>query len=283
MTNKKKLISIVMLIVTLILSVTLIFGWYTINDDATSLTLKVTKIDSQVYLYQGVDSNNNGIPDLTKRYTEKELEDIQKNYPKSKKEYYTETRAFKYIGMNYALSSDTTTTIDLQYDINLYPTQSETLKFSVFNNSDGVNYISFEFADTTYTDQSQVNLLKCLSVRVGQVKNNTFSTNTPDKTSSDVSISMQNKVYFGSYLTEKKDGISNMGLDIGDVKVEGQMDKNDTLNNDVCDLWFEFTLETYDVIKKQFGADYLSESDYQALSGKSLTLPILKATLELRI
>lgn len=282
MKNVKKLISIFMLIVALLFSLTMVFGWYTINDDANSLTLKVTKIDSQIYLYEGLDDNNNGIPNLFNRY-EDEGASIKSKYPKDKLEYYTETRAFNYINMNYATTEELSTTIDLTYNMSLYPTQSKTLKFSIVNKSEGVNYISFEFADTEYTESEKINLLKCLSVRVGDVVNNTFSTDTPDKTSEDVSIQIKNKVYFGSYINDSKNGIKNMSLNIGDIAVQGSINKDTTKNDDVHDLWFEFTLETYESIKAVFGSDYITEADYQAISGKQLQLPVLKATLELRV
>jgi hypothetical protein len=290
MKNVKKLISIFMLIVALCLSITVIFGWYTINDDANSLTLKVTKIDSQIYLYEALDDNNNGIPNLLSRY-EDEGESITKSWPENKKtdpklSYYTETRAFNYINMNYATTDETEAEIDLKYNINLYPTQSKTLKFSIVNKSEGVNYISFEFADTTYTEQSDINLLKCLSVRVGDVINNTFKEGeTPNIESEDVSITMKDKVYFADFIktVDNKEGIKDMTLDLGDIVVQGSVNKNESKNDDVHDLWFEFTLESYDSITQKFGSDYITESDYQALAGKSLTLPILKATLELRV
>ena len=40
MKKVKKLISIFMLVVALFFSLTMVFGWYTINDDANSLTLQ---------------------------------------------------------------------------------------------------------------------------------------------------------------------------------------------------------------------------------------------------
>ena len=282
MKKVKKLISIFMLVVALFFSLTMVFGWYTINDDANSLTLKVTKIDSQIYLYEGLDDNNNGIPNLFKRY-EDEGESIKSKYPEDKLEYYTETRAFNYINMNYATTEELSTTIDLTYNMSLYPTQSKTLKFSIVNKSEGVNYISFEFADTEYTESEKINLLKCLSVRVGDVINNTFSTDVPDKTSEDVSVQMEDKVYFGEYINDSKNGIKNMSLNIGDIAVQGLINKDSSKNDDVHDLWFEFTLETYESITAEFGTDYIAEADYQAISGKQLQLPVLKATLELRV
>ncbi len=282
MNNGKKLITIFMLIVTLVLSISIIYGWYTINDDANNITLKVTKIDSQVYLYEGLDDNNNGIPNLLKRY-EDEGESIKTNYPKDKLEYYTETRAFSYINMNYATTDEVSATIDLTYDISLYPTQSKVLKFSIVNKSEGVNYISFEFADTSYSDQKKINLLKCLSVRVGDVINNTFNTNSPSNISEDISVSMSNKFYFGTYINANKNGISDMALNLGDIEVKGSVDKDKSKNDNVHDLWFEFTLETYESLVAQFGSDYISESDYQAISNETLKLPVLKAILELRV
>ncbi len=282
MKKVKKLISIFMLVVALFFSLTMVFGWYTINDDANSLTLKVTKIDSQIYLYEGLDDNNNGIPNLFKR-CEDEGESIKSKYPEDKLEYYTETRAFNYINMNYATTEELSTTIDLTYNMSLYPTQSKTLKFSIVNKSEGVNYISFEFADTEYTESEKINLLKCLSVRVGDVINNTFSTDVPDKTSEDVSVQMKDKVYFGEYINDSKNGIKNMSLNIGDIAVQGLINKDSSKNDDVHDLWFEFTLETYESITAEFGTDYIAEADYQAISGKQLQLPVLKATLELRV
>ncbi len=282
MKNVKKLITIFMLIVTLVLSISIIYGWYTINDDTNNITLKVTKIDSQVYLYEGLDDNNNGIPNLLERY-EDEGKSITSKYPKDKLEYYTETRAFEYINMNYATTDEVSATIDLTYDISLYPTQSKVLKFSIVNKSEGVNYISFEFADTSYTEQNKINLLKCLSVRVGDVINNTFNTDSPDNTSEDISVSMYNKFYFGKYLNNNKNGISNMALNLGDIAIKGSVDKDRVKNDDVHDLWFEFTLETYESLVAQFGTDYISESEYQAISKETLKLPVLKAILELRV
>lgn len=284
MKNKrfKLVMSILGIVMTLSLTLTLVFGWKIFIAEVNSITLKVIKIDSEVYLYQAIDSNYNGVPDLLSEYSSDEIATIQTGYPENKKEYYTENKAFSYLGYRYALSSDSSTDEYLTFDLDeIYPTQIKTLKFSAINNSDGTNYASFAFDSKTYDTTREVDLLKCMSVRVGKVVNNTCNTSTPDLTSSDISVEYTDKYYFADHITTISTAFNVLASEDA-YEIKGSVTKDSTKNDDVLDLWFQFEMESYDTLSLNSNFD-LTEDEYQALQGQSITLPNLKLTLEIRV
>ena len=274
-----KLINLICLIILgIIVSLTSVFAWSVFTDNAKSLKLQVTKIDSEIYLYQGLDKQSNGVPDLLSEYTESEINNIKANYPINKTEYYNENRAFSYIGKQSAMSMEPSASEILNYDLGLiYPTQSKTLKFSVVNNSDGANYISFTFDYKSYTEE-YIKVLKTMSFRVAKIENNGALTDNPSN------IVLSDKYYFGDYITGNNFNGLDFLNDSDDYKVEGQISKNSSKNDDCLDLWFIYQMEDFESLKEH--GIYLTDEekeDYSLTQGISIELPNLKINLELRV
>jgi hypothetical protein len=274
-----KLINLICLIILgIIVSLTSVFAWSVFTDNAKSLKLQVTKIDSEIYLYQGLDKQSNGVPDFLSEYTESEINNIKANYPVNKTEYYNENRAFSYIGKQSAMSMEPSASEILNYDLGLiYPTQSKTLKFSVVNNSDGANYISFTFDYKSYTEE-YIKVLKTMSFRVARIENNGALTDNPSN------IVLSDKYYFGDYITGNNFNGLDFLNDSDDYKVEGQISKNSSKNDDCLDLWFIYQMEDFESLKEH--GIYLTDEekeDYSLTQGISIELPNLKINLELRV
>lgn len=274
-----KLINLICLIILgIIVSLTSVFAWSVFTDNAKSLKLQVTKIDSEIYLYQGLDKQSNGVPDFLSEYTESEINNIKANYPINKTEYYNENRAFSYIGKQSAMSMEPSASEILNYDLGLiYPTQSKTLKFSVVNNSDGANYISFTFDYKSYTEE-YIKVLKTMSFRVARIENNGALTDNPSN------IVLSDKYYFGDYITGNNFNGLDFLNDSDDYKVEGQISKNSSKNDDCLDLWFIYQMEDFESLKEH--GIYLTDEekeDYSVTQGISIELPNLKINLELRV
>ena len=274
-----KLINLICLIILgIIVTLTSVFAWSVFTDNAKSLKLQVTKIDSEIYLYQGLDKQSNGVPDFLSEYTESEINNIKANYPINKTEYYNENRAFSYIGKQSAMSMEPSASEILNYDLGLiYPTQSKTLKFSVVNNSDGANYISFTFDYKSYTEE-YIKVLKTMSFRVARIENNGALTDNPSN------IVLSDKYYFGDYITGNNFNGLDFLNDSDDYKVEGQISKNSSKNDDCLDLWFIYQMEDFESLKEH--GIYLTDEekeDYSLTQGISIELPNLKINLELRV
>lgn len=277
--TKYKLISLIVLLIVSLLSITNLIAWKIYTDQASQIKLQVTKINSEIYLYQAIDSNYNGIPDLLSDYTSEQISQIQANYPE-KDEYYNENKAFTYIGMRYAMSSEESLEESLSYDLGtLLPSQTKTLKFSAINKSDGANDIKFRFDNKSYTTASELNLLKCLSVRIGKVYNNTFDT-TPDITSSDTKLIREDKVYLKDYISTSFTGFTLSSVE--NYSIEGLILKDDNKNDNVLDIYFSYTFEPYDELIKDESFN-MTYQEYEALIGKEINLPDLKIVLELNV
>ena len=277
--TKYKLISLIVLLIVSLLSITNLIAWKIYTDQASQIKLQVTKINSEIYLYQAIDSNYNGIPDLLSDYTSEQILQIQANYPE-KDEYYNENKAFTYIGMRYAMSSEESLEESLSYDLGtLLPSQTKTLKFSAINKSDGANDIKFRFDNKSYTTASELNLLKCLSVRIGKVYNNTFDT-TPDITSSDTRLIREDKVYLKDHISTSFTGFTLSSVE--DYSIEGLILKDDNKNDNVLDIYFSYTFEPYDELIKDESFN-MTYQEYEALIGQEINLPDLKIVLELNV
>jgi len=270
--------SIVLLAMTFLVTLSFTYAWMVLSDATGQIKLEITKIDSVIYLYRGLDTNYNGVPDLLSDYSSAEQEELISAYPNDKREYYQEKRAFEYLSTSYALSfepeEDEITKIDMG---TIYPTMVKTFKFSAVNNSDGTNWIRYAFSQKIYSNLTDVNLLKTMAVRVGKVVNNTL-----DKTSSDINVEYGDKVYFYDYISGS---ISNefSVVSVDDAyEIKGYNDRNEEINDDVLDLWFQFEMESYESLCNHNSNFDLTESEYNALQGKELTLPDLKITLELK-
>ena len=277
--TKYKLISLIVLLIVSLLSITNLIAWKIYTDQASQIKLQVTKINSEIYLYQAIDSNYNGIPDLLSDYTSEQISQIQANYPE-KDEYYNENKAFTYIGMRYAMSSEESLEESLSYDLGtLLPSQTKTLKFSAINKSDGANDIKFRFDNKSYTTASELNLLKCLSVKIGKVYNNTFDT-TPDITSSDTRLIREDKVYLKDHISTSFTGFTLSSVE--DYSIEGLILKDDNKNDNVLDIYFSYTFEPYDELIKDESFN-MTYQEYEALIGQEINLPDLKIVLELNV
>ena len=277
--TKYKLISLIVLLIVSLLSITNLIAWKIYTDQASQIKLQVTKINSEIYLYQAIDSNYNGIPDLLSDYTSEQISQIQANYPE-KDEYYNENKAFTYIGMRYAMSSEESLEESLSYDLGtLLPSQTKTLKFSAINKSDGANDIKFRFDNKSYTTASELNLLKCLSVRIGKVYNNTFDT-TPDITSSDTRLIREDKVYLKDHISTSFTGFTLSSVE--NYSIEGLILKDDNKNDNVLDIYFSYTFEPYDELIKDESFN-MTYQEYEALIGQEINLPDLKIVLELNV
>ena len=271
--------------IALFLIITMIYGWYINADQVGSVKLQITKINSEIYLYKGIDSNYNGIPDLISDYTSTELATIQTKqdvYPVNK-HYYQENKVFSYIDKEAALSTEPTGNVKLQMNMDkVYPTQIKTFKFAVINNSDAENFITFSFNEKTYS-ADDLKLLSTMSFRIGKVIN----TSSPYSiTSTSTRVEFTDKFYFGNYITTTGTIKSNEFVAIGDddaYEINGALK---VVNNDNClDFWVQFEMEAYDTLTTNINdySSYLTSSAYQTLQGKTIDFPLLKLALELRI
>jgi hypothetical protein len=287
MTMKNKKLKIVMSIIGIVMTffttITLVFAWKVFSDTASSITLQVTKIDSEIHLYQAIDDNYNGVPNLLSRYSESSKNEILSNYPTNKSEYYKEKYAFNYIGYKYATSQEPTYEDILKYNFGqIYPTQIKTLKFSAVNKSDGTNYISFSFNEKEYENVTKLNILKCMSVRVGRVINVDNNIN-----SDNIKIEFLDKVYFNDVIDTKLNSFDVLKEEDA-YEIKGSINKNSEINDDVVDLWFQFEFEDYNSLvnhslESNSRPFNLSHSVYKSLQGESLDLPDLKLKLEVRV
>ena len=272
-------------LLVLFLIINVIYSWYVYVDQVGNVKIQITKIDSEIYLYKGIDSNTNGIPDLISDYTSVELAEIQAKqdiYP-SNKHYYQENRVFSYIDKEYALSTEPTEEIKLQMDMDkVYPTQIKTFKFAIINNSDAENYITFAFNEKTYS-ADDLKLLSTMSFRIGRVLN---ASSPYSISSTETRVEYTDKFYFGNHITTSGTIKSNEFVAIGDddaYEINGALN---VVNNDNCmDFWFQFEMESYNTLTTNIDdySSYLSDSAYQSLQGKEIDLPLLKLALELRI
>lgn len=270
-------------IIAIIITTTSVYAWRTYVADVQNVALQVTRIDSEIYVYQGLDVNYNGIPDLLTNYTASEIATMNSGHPEGKREYYKENKAFKYLGHQYAVSTEVTDEQKIPYSIqNIFPTMVSTLKMSVLNNSDGINWVSFSFDSKNYSS-SELKLLSCLSVKVGKVVNS-----TGDITSSNISVEFSNKFYFNDAITNNFNGMSVIGSDDEAIEVKGIVNRNEEINDDVVDIWFQFEMESYDALVAHagiMGANVfsLTKDEYNSLQNMSLNLPDLKVLLEVRV
>ena len=274
----KFIIRISLLVAILGLSTVAVFAWYIRMNTVGEIELKITKINSEVYLYESLDSNYNGIPDLLTDCTSEQISGLASDQFISdwpSKKYYNESRAFSYVAKEAALSVSKQGSIDMQMEMTgVYPTMTKTFKFACINNSDMENYITFSFNEKTYS-ATDILLLNTMSVRVGQVINN-----TNDTTSSDVSVVLSDKVYFCDFIN----GTSSTKFDVVGENDAYQIDGalNFTNNSNVKDFWFQFEMESLESLQAYKPSISLTKEQYQTLAGKSLTFPLMELALELR-
>lgn len=252
------------------------FGWWLNLKSFGNVKLQITKINSEVYLYKGIDQNINGIPDEL----DDEIEALlpENPYPSSKA-YYEETKSFSFVAKEYALSTSSTGDLEMRMDAGvLFPTQKAVFKFACINNSDMENWITFSYNSKTYTSADDLKTLSAFSVRVGRVVNNDAS---GDVTSSDTSIQFSEKVYFCDYISSTAVSTFDVIDSESAERIGGCLE---VVNNSNCaDFWFQIELETYDNLVDHNADIALTETEYQALQGKEIEFPTLKLSLELRV
>lgn len=278
--NKRRITtSILLCLSALILAFVLCvnaFGWFLNLRTFGNVKLQITKINSEVYLYKGIDSNVNGIPDLT----DADIEALLPNNPyPSDKYYYQETRAFSYVAKEYALSTSNVGDIDMEMDCGkLYPTQKSVFKFACINNSDMENWITFTYNTKTYSTLDEAKLLSTFTIRVGHVVNNDENGDTE---SSDISVEFTDKIYFSDYIN----GVVLSEFDVlsseDAIEIGGCLDVVN--NSNCCDFWVQFEMESYESLKAHDDDFTLTEAEYQAMQGRTLAFPLLKLSLELRV
>ncbi len=170
MKNKNVLLlsirAVLLLMVLVVLVFDITYAWLVSYKETGDLTFKILQIDSVVNLYQGTDTNGNGVLDLlekTNTYkSEKDASDS--NYGKYlsyNEYYYMEKYDFSLKDSKYALSKDSSAnllnTITLE---NMAPSKIYTVKIETINYSEYANNIYFAFADTTDIDSTFLKQIK---------------------------------------------------------------------------------------------------------------------------
>ena len=258
--NKKSLYTLVQLIITAaaLLLATASYSWLTIGDGIHGMTYTIAKIDSSVMVYRANDDNLNGVPNLLSA-----PEDAV---------YYTERFSFTPInGEVYALAEDSELNMLTEIELdNILPTAVYTLKYSMINRSTIENRIKFSFSSATL-DADTAKLLSAISVRIGEV--------------SSESVDSYGELSFGEkiFLCDAIDGTSfeEIALKFSDEDsfIPG-FSGIDSIDNRK-DLWLQFEMESYEALiahNTDFG---LTEAEYEALQGKSATIPNLYIFFEI--
>lgn len=163
----------------------LTYAWYFSGDETSALEFQVLQIDSVVTVYDAIDINDNGVPDLlaangqengTYQYTEYDEEGAgTTSYVTYDLPYYVETHDFNYHDTTLVLEEDsvanTFQAITLE---DVAPSKIYTIKYALANYNFATNVISFSF-DKTSTSGSPVsveNELKWFRMRLGKVDQN---------------------------------------------------------------------------------------------------------------
>lgn len=247
----KRIFPLALALLAILSCVALSFSWFVIGDRVTDVGITVTKIDSEMWLLDGNDTNNNGIPDklatgVTSITGGSETHDY----------YYTEAFDFTFIGKNYALAA-APAEITLSSTISaVYPTQTKTYKLILVNRSDTANAITFKFASATGITPAVSRLLATLSFRVGIV-------------ASDGLPVFSDYRLFASALVAEEGG--TYGLSAFDVNEEAY-----TLpSSGNIDFWFQIRMASYPELASDasFAALGITQADYNALQGSAVTLP----------
>lgn len=256
-----------------VLALSGILAWFAINDGINNMSFKIAKINSTVRLYYGVDDNYNGVPELlstpitsanTAYYT-----------------YYTDVYNFyepvtqfgnAVYAEDFALSEEPT---DVTLDIaatDVFPSRVYTYKLSLLNRGDASNTISMKVAAkaasafTAYTGTSltEASLMKTLSVRIGTINR-------------DGTMTFGSKVYFADSFNA--DGDFSESTLLSGQSIMGIIEAGTTGAN-YLDYWLQIEMEPYDALAAKYGSSFMTKDNYNALMGKSLTLPYMKIYFE---
>lgn len=180
--KKILILSVKTLSLILVLSVfvfNVAYAWFAAYKEAGDLGFKVLQIDSVVNLYQGNDTNGNGVLDLldndsTYKSMKDENDPNYNTYISYSEYYYIEKYDFSFKDSKYALSKDSSANLLNNIMLNdMTPSKVYTIKFEAINYSEYENNMYFEFSDTP--NEITLDLLKQIKIRFGYVKNDTTS------------------------------------------------------------------------------------------------------------
>lgn len=170
----KIILASISVIISLVFVVTSTVAWIISLSAINNLGFQVLQIDSQVNVYQGVDSNYNGIIDLLdeeniNKYCDNSSSNENVIYSPYEKLYYDEIHDFELLDSKYALSLQSTAnqieTIKLN---NVAPGKHYTYKYEVTNYSLYTNFLSFSFISTELSSE-MIDLLSLFEIRCGVV------------------------------------------------------------------------------------------------------------------
>ena len=166
------IISLVSIVFSIALLTIITFSWYVNINTSQDMKFEILQIQSLVSLYQGKDTNHNGVPDKLattnygKYYNPTVNSGIYINYADY---YYTETYDFTYLDQRYALARDSESNLLNTIEINdIVPSKVYTYKFEITNLSQRLNYVSFGFDSDNTVDVAKLSTFTC---RMGIVDN----------------------------------------------------------------------------------------------------------------
>lgn len=149
------------LVIVAFLGVFLTYSWYHIGDETGNMGFEVLQIDSVVTMYEAVDHNKNGVPDLLKtndqeentyQYLSEENGDIA--YVAYDLPYYSEIYDFAYSDTTLVLDQDSSANMFSVLTLKeLYPSRMYTIKYALANYHFGSNVIRFAFDERASVDQ----------------------------------------------------------------------------------------------------------------------------------
>ena len=258
--DKKTLYLFVQLLATTfaLLFATVSYSWLTIGDSIRGITYTVAKIDSSVMVYRANDDNLNGIPNLL-------------SAPENAV-YYAERFSFTPIsGEVYALAEDSELNMLTEISLNnVIPTAVYTLKYSMINRSSIENRISFRFSSATINSDVAA-VLSAMSVRIGMVNSESVETYGE--------LSFGEKVFLCDIINGESFSEIELKFSDEDCFIPGFTGVDATDNRK--DFWLQFEMESYETLVAHNPDFSLSESEYEALQGKSASIPNLYIFFEI--
>lgn len=274
--RKSRLLTISLsLLLTAVISVCGVFAWFVMSDSINSLFFQIAKIDSIVELYKGLDFNRDGTLDRGLYDGEDGSTPIHS--------------LFENLGSDHAIGS-ALVSLDLQMQMdNLFPTQKQTYRLTITNNSEANNTIRIAFESylaSYYVDQQGTPLysgedfdrfiatLKCLSVEVSILQN--------DGETRDENYESE-KFYFADMIfTELEDDRNGYFELLSNFWIDSILASS---ADNVQDVLITFTFESFDVLttsKENGGAGLgITQQEYNAFQGQNFILPALVVYLEI--
>ena len=182
------IISIVAAFVSVALLGIVTYSWYVNMETTSNMEFEILQIQSLVSMYEGVDSNHNGLPD--KLATANVGKYYNPNvgtgtYIAYADRYYNETYEFKYLDQRYALARDSESNLLNEIVItDLVPSKIYTYKFEITNLSRVGNWVTFGFENDATIDKTKLKDFSCRCGSIDASGNITFTawTNFTDGT-----------------------------------------------------------------------------------------------------